>query len=282
MRDPFTRSGLRTPNDLLVIQLERLSEDLSPYLKKLYLDSADQEFMFHEFMCVDPLSTSSWIFDQLKVKLEIIYPNLVLERSDLHIERITHYIGYLRGLWETRQPQPAGKLPVRVSIDAQYGLNILVGIRTGPGYFGSAVSFNPNGQRLVYNLRRENKSILKVYSGFVDKLLEESPLGFRHDVEIEHVDVLLVFMERQVEEPMDGQADHWRWVTRPYDCLGGDVPTVCHGRSLQSKPTKTQVPSATVQPSSSSSSSRTRGGSQEPQSSGRRGGQGGQNRQRRS
>ena len=282
MRDPFTKSSLRSPNDVLIIQLERLNEDLSPCLKKLYLDPADQTFMFNEFMCRDPPSTSSWVFDRLKEKLERKYPNLVLQREDLHIGKITHYIGYLRGLWETRQPPPEGKLPVRVHIDVQYGINILVGTGTEPDESGGAISFNSNEQRLVYNLRRENKSILQVHGGFVEKLLEESPLGFRHDVSIEHVDVLLIFMERQVEEPPDGQGDHWRGVTRPYNYLRGELPTACHGRFPQSQSTLTQVRAATVQPSSSSSSSRYREGSQQPQSSGRRGGQGGQKRQRRS
>ena len=282
MRDIFTKSGLRSPNDVLVIQLERLNEDQSPYLKKLYLDPADQTFMFNEFMCRDPPSTSSWVFDRLKNKLERTYPNLVLQREDLHIGNITHYIGYLNGLWETQQPPPEGKLPVQVYSDVRYGINILVGTGTQRDESGGAISFNPNEQRLVYNLRRENKSILQVHGGFVEKLLEESPLGFRHDVSIEHVDVLLVFMERQVEEPPDGQGDHWRRVTRPYEYLRGDLPTACHERFLQSQSTLTQVRAATVQSSSSSSSSRIRGRSQQPQSSDRRDGQGGQKRQRRS
>ena len=248
-----------------MVELERSNPHYPEHLRYLYLNPEDQDYIFDEYYRSYPPSTSSWVFDHIRDR----YPILKLERGDLHVGKISHYIGYLRGLFEEKQPKPEKPLPVQVFSNREHGFDVQV-------ERGSlAYRFNTSEQRLVYNLRRENRSTPKILSMFLDQQREDglSVCAGGPDMMIEFIDILLMFMERQVDESPKSQGHHWRKVATPYYPELGDVPTTLRSRA-QSTQIQIMAQSTAVRSSSSSSSGQNRGGSRQLQSSRGRGGGG--------
>lgn len=210
-----TLNGSRAADEIIVIVLKSTNQTV-------HLDHEDQELAYCEVQMRTPENSISWVHERLRRQVQAKHPNIVLEREDVNIRELVDFIGYQRKDWDNSQLKPERDLTLQVHTDGQYGISIIISY----GQQGGAISFNANEQRFLYNERRDNQSFNVITDTFSAKLDEERvyQTRFTHYP----IRVLLEFIERQVQNPPQGELYHWRRVVRPYDEAQGDRPTLRH------------------------------------------------------
>ena len=230
MGDLGTLSGQRSANEIIVVYVERLHREGL----ELRLDFQDQELIFSELIVRIPPTSAGLVFDRLKIQVERKNRLIDLRRSEVDVKRLATYIGYLRGYWNHREPDPDEELIERYK-DDYYGIDI--SIRQPSGSVAIAVCFNPSEQRFVYSLAKRGLSSTSICDSLVEKKAEEAQKANETQeaqlIKSDSVQVLMNYMARQVQQPPQADRDHWARISEPYKEELGDQPTTLRRRLPQ-------------------------------------------------
>ena len=236
MRDPSIANGRRSPNETIAVIIDRLMGD-----QWLYLDPDVQDMIWFELKTQNPPISRELVFDHVKEKVDPKY-RIELSRDDLDLDRIVHFIGYLRGYWENPYIRPAEGPRVEIfRSSSYYGIQVIVHQnsdgRAGPD---GAACFNPNEQRFAYDMWRNGSTDLQISRRLL--ALNRSARQFTDRIMTKSVRLLLEFIHVQVQNPPPDQIDHWRRVSSLYDIERGDMPTVLHQQYNLPRPQPAPAP----------------------------------------
>ena len=250
-----TLSGQRSADEIIVVTIERSgNRDVD-----LQLDFEDQDLVFNELMVLQPPTSIDMVFDKLKPQVDQKNPLLKLRRGEVDVKKIATYTGFLRQLWEHTEPHPDDEL-IQLLIDEYYGIDVM--IRDFANRSDSGVSFNANEQRFVHSLAKQNLAIARICESLHDLQTKESQS--LQNIRPPTVRVLKNFIARQVQQPPQGQSDHWARVNAPYNAALGDVATTVHQRPPQAPSTLAPPPRPATGRSASPSDAAFMGRSNQP------------------